>query len=360
MKFSLPIKAIDPLSNAAISTSPSLRVAFFSIKDWGSVIGLLLLLCITVSAQQTTEPAAVSRVNAPASGTPAVDTRYRIGAGDVLTIQVRKAPELSGIFRVDQRGMIKIPMIDGDVQAACRTENELAMQIATLYLEYKKNPYVDVFVSEFHSRPVAVIGAVNSPGQFRLQRQVRLNELLSFASGPAPRAGRIINVIHAGGPNLCKTETADSNKSGPVEELGVYKLEDTMKGKEGANPWVQPGDLISLPEADQVFIIGHVLLPQAISLRDKPITISRAIAMTGGPARDASTGKIRIIRQLDGATKQEILVDYSAVLKQKAEDIVLMPNDIVDVPGSTAKQILAALTGAVAPALSQLPVRMIP
>lgn len=358
MKFSQPTMVIDSLSNAATSKRPSFRAAFFPILDCGSVLCLILLLCFTVSAQQTVEPAPVSRVNTPSNAV--VDARYRIGAGDVLTILVRKAPELSGTVRVDQRGMIRIPMVEGDVQAACRTESELAGQIAARYLEYKKNPYVDVFVTEFQSRPVAMIGAVNSPGQFRLQRQVRLLELLSFAGGPATRAGRLINIIHTGGPGLCQTDTADSNGSAAVQEISMYKLEDTLKGKEGANPFVQPGDIISLPEADQVFIIGHVLSPQAIALRDKPITVSRAIAMTGGPSRDASTGKVRIIRQIDGAIKQEIVVDYNAVLKRKAEDIVLIPNDIVDVPGSTGKTILGALTGAIAPALSQVPVRMIP
>jgi polysaccharide export outer membrane protein len=252
-------------------------------------------------------------------------------------------------------------MIDGDVPAACRTESELASQIATLYLEYKKSPYVEVFVTEFQSRPVAVIGAVNSPGQFRLQRQVRLNELLTFSGGPANRAGRIINIIHTGGPSLCQKEPAGSNNAGPVQELGVFNLDNTLKGKEGSNPFVLPGDIVSLPEADQVFIIGRVLSPQAIALRDKPITISRAIAMSGGPARDANSGRIRIIRQsADSGAKQEIFVDLNAVMKQKAEDVPLIPNDIVEVPASTGKSILAALTGAIAPALTQVPVRMIP
>jgi polysaccharide biosynthesis/export protein len=289
------------------------------------------------------------------------DTRYRIGPGDVLTINVRKAPELSGTVRVDQRGMIRLPMIEGAVRAACQTEGELASQIATLYLEYKKNPNVDVFVADFQSRPVAVIGAINAPGQFRLQRQIRLLELLSFAGGPANRAGRIINIIHTSSFDICQSTASENQSAAVQEELVAYKLTDTMKGLKEANPFVRPGDIISLPEADQVFVIGHVMSPQAISLRDKPITLSRAIAMSGGPARDASTGKIRIIRQEgEGGKKQEFVVNLKAILKQKAEDIALMPNDIVEVPSSTVKTILTTLQGAVAPALSQLPVKVIP
>jgi len=302
-----------------------------------------------------TAPPAVTSVSAE-------DTRYRIGAGDVLTITVRKAPELSGPVRVDQRGMIRIPMIDEAVPAACNTESELATNIAKLYLEYKNNPSVEVFVSEFQGRPVAVIGAVNAPGQFRLQRQVRLLELLSFAGGPSPRSGRVINIIHAGGPNICETKASDSNiVANAPQELSIYKLYETLKGKEGSNPFVQPGDIVSLLEADQVFVIGHVNAPQAIFLRDQPITILRAIAIAGGPARDAGTSRVRIIRQVNGGDgKQEILVDLKAIQKQKAKDILLLPDDIVEVGGSTGKTILGMLTGVVPAVVSQGVVRAIP
>ena len=335
------------------------RLQFFRIKSLlplGCALVFLMGQGLSgqVSAQQRVE-SAVSRLDT--SGNTVVDTRYRIGPGDVLSILVRKAPELSGPARVDQRGMIRLALIENPVQAACLTEGELASQIAALYLEYKKNPSVDVFVSEFQSRPVAVIGAVNAPAQFRLQRQVRLLEVLSLVGGPANKAGRVINIIHTGGPNICQLDKSN----GAPQELATYKLEDALKGKDGANPFVQPGDIINIPEADQVFILGHVLSPQALLLRDKQITISRAIAMCGGPARDASVGKIKIIRQeRDGDRKQEIYVDLKAVLKQKAEDIALVPNDIVEVPASTGKSILQTLQGAVAPALSQIPVRAIP
>jgi polysaccharide export outer membrane protein len=132
-----------------------------------------------------------------------------------------------------------------------------------------------------------------------------------------------------------------------------------MKGTEGSNPFVRPGDIISLPEADQIFVYGHVNSPRAIPLKDKPITISRAVAIAGGPSRDAKTSRIRIIRNGVGDQKQEIYVDLRAIEKRKASDIVLLPNDIVDVPSSAGKTILSALTGAIAPALTQVPIRAI-
>lgn len=329
---------------------------------------VIVALCSTkLFAQQKPvaqqQPAPTSVASASTDAPPAVkrvdDTRYRIGPGDVLTIVVRKAPELSGPVRVDQRGMIRIPMIRTEVLAACRTESELASELATLYLEYKNNPSVEVFVTDFQSRPVAVIGAVNAPGQFRLQRQVRLLEVLSYAGGPSPAAGRVIDVIHTGAPNICEGDEADTGNS--QQQLGVIKLDDTLKGKDGANPFVRPGDIISLPEADQIFVVGYVISPRAIPLKDKPITVSRAIAMAGGPHRDSKTSKIRITRQVgEGEKKQEIIVDLRAIERQKAEDITLVPNDIVDVPSSTGKMLFNALTGAIAPAITQGAVRVIP
>src|SRR2546423_791505 len=142
------------------------------------VLCLTLLVCTlfaNAQAQQSLGSAPNSEI--ALQKTSADDMRYRIGPGDVLTVLVRKAPELSlDSVRVDQRGMIRIPMIAGEIAAACHTENELEKEIATLYLQYKKNPSVDVFVRDFQSRPVSVIGGVNQPGRFRLRRQGRLVE----------------------------------------------------------------------------------------------------------------------------------------------------------------------------------------
>lgn len=324
---------------------------------------LFLALATTISmAQQPGSTSGNSSVAmSPANGStksPEVDSRYRIGPGDVLEVRVLRAPELSreGV-RVDQRGMIRMPMLNTDIQAACLTEAELAANIATLYLKYKREPHVEVFVKEFQSQPVAVIGAVRNPSQFKLQRPVRLSELLSFAGGPADAAGQTVQVVHAGGPSLCdKTAVEDpSDTQGFVS----YKLEDTLHAVPEANPFVKPGDLVQVPAADQVFVLGNVLRPLAIPLKE-PITVSKAIAMAGGTAPSTKKDKVRIIRQVPGQGKKEIQVDLKAIEKNKAEDVALLANDIVDVPISGAKSILRSLIGTVVPSVGQLPVRVIP
>jgi polysaccharide export outer membrane protein len=307
------------------------------------------------SANSMPSPSATSRTLSLS------DDRYRIGPGDVLDIRVLNRPQLSrDAVRVDGHGVIRMPLIAGDIEAACLTEGQLAEEIATRYLKYLRNPQVDVFVKEFQSQPVAVIGAVNSPGQFKLQRQVRLLELLTFASGPAERAGQTVQIIHTGVGSIC-------NRLGPVnsDDLAAssfvsYRLSETLRGEEPSNPYVRPGDIISIPEADQVYVVGNVVQPRAIPLKE-PITVSRAIAMAGGEQRDTKRERVRIIRQLPGSTtKQEIYVDLKAIERKHAEDVALRANDVVDVPTSAGRSLLRSLLGTVVPTVSQLPMRVIP
>jgi protein involved in polysaccharide export with SLBB domain len=102
-----------------------------------------------------------------------------------------------------------------------------------------------------------------------------------------------------------------------------------------------------------------VVRPVTIPLKET-LTVSRAIALAGGTAPNTKRARVRIVRQLPGQSgKQEILVDLAAIEKRSAVDIVLMPNDIVDVPIDGTKSFLKTLMGAVAPAVSQVPVRVL-
>src|SRR2546426_4412011 len=247
-----------------------------------------------ISVTQGDNPAASKSVPG------ANDTRYRIGPGDVLDIRVARAPELSReSVRVDQGGMIRMPMLSNDIPAACLTEGELAENVAKLYRKYKNDPHVDVFVREFQSQPVAVIGAVKGAAQFKLQRRVRLLELLSFAGGPTDSAGQSVQIVHAGGAPLC--EKTNNAAAADDSAFVTYKLSDTLKGVPEANPFVQPGDIVSLPLADQVYVLGNALRPAAIPMKE-PLTVTRAIAIAGGTGPSSKKDKVRILRQLPGST----------------------------------------------------------
>lgn len=285
------------------------------------------------------------------------DDRYRIGPGDVLDIRIYNRPQLSrdGV-RVEGSGMIRMPLIEGDIKAACLTEGELAKEISTRYARFYKNLQVDVFIKEYQSQQVAVIGAVNDQSRFKLQRRVRLLELLTYAKGPSTRAGQTINIVHSSTSSPCKV--TDESDSGSV--LTSYKLSDVLQGDPKSNPYLEAGDIVTIPDADQIYVVGNVISPVTIPLRES-ITLTRAIAMAGGLKQDTRKDKIRVLRQEPGTTvRKEMTVDLSAIEKKSSEDLALLPNDIIDVPTSAGKSFLRGLFQGFVPSVGQLPVRVVP
>jgi polysaccharide export outer membrane protein len=312
----------------------------------------------SVAQQATDKPVGATTSRLDATGMATGDLRYRIGVGDVLDIRIYSRPNLSrDAVRVEGSGMIRMPLIETEIQAACHTEGELAHEIATRYAKYYKNLQVDVFIKEYHSIQVAVIGSVNEQSRFELQRSVRLLELLTYAKGPSAKAGQSINIVHSTAPSLCKQ--ADGSED-VAAAFSTYKLSDTLQGDPKANPYLEAGDIVTLPEADQVYVVGNVFTPLTIALKE-PITLTRAIAMAGGVKQDTKKDKIRVVRQEPGSlTKKEMIVDLSAIEKKRADDIALMPNDIIDVSVSGGKSLLRGLIGGSAQSLTQLPIRVIP
>jgi polysaccharide export outer membrane protein len=333
-----------------------------SFKLFGAIV-LTTAASVFTCAQQTEQTAAATDKPPVADASKVAlttndDNRYRIGPGDVLDIRILNRPNLSReAVRVEGSGMIRMPLIDNEIQAACKTEGELAKEIAERYLKFYRKPQVDVFIKEYHSRQVAVIGAVNEQSRFELQRRIRLLELLTYAKGPSPKAGQTINIVHAPPALACQqTDPATDD----AKAFSSYKLSDTLTGDPRANPFIEAGDIITLPEANQVYVVGNVFTPLTISLKE-PITLSRAVAMAGGVKQDSKKDKVRIVRQEAGmTTSREIVVDLSAIEKKRAEDIALMPNDIIDVPTSGSKTFLRSLMGTVVPSIAQLPVRIVP
>ena len=309
---------------------------------------LIILFAAQVRAQESRLVADGKPIKSELAGL------YRIGAGDVLEIRVFNRPQLSReSVRVDNGGLIRMPMIESEIPAGCRSEAELAETIAALYKKYLHHPHVDVFVKEYGSKPVAVIGAVDKPGQFQLQRRVRLLELISLAGGPTDRAGE--RVLVAGNAKVLSCDRIADATDG----FQSYNLNNTLKGEDFANPFVRPGDIITIPEAQQVFVVGNVFKPISISLKEK-LTVSQAVAMAGGTMADAQKNRVHVLRLLPGDRgKTEIVVNLEAIRKREADDIELRANDIVEVPTSAGKRFLRGLLGAVAPGVTNS-VRMIP
>ena len=300
----------------------------------------------TVSAQDRVTGTVAGLADDRGPSTLAIsEERYRIGPGDVLDIRVFNRPQLSReAVRVEPNGMIQMPLIETDIRAACLSESELATQIATLYKKFQRSPYVNVFVKEYSSTPVAVIGAVEKPGRFQLTRRVRLLELLAFAGGPTEKAGGKIQIAHTGSISICESLDRASENA-----FDFFSLKDAMRGGRDSNPYINAGDIVSIPEADQAFVVGNVVKPQAVLLKE-PVTVSQAVAMAGGALRASRLNGVSIVRTAPGTGAKEIIpVDLGAISKLRAPDILLQPNDIVAVPTNEGKifldKVFAALTG---------------
>ncbi len=318
---------------------------------------MLWATAITVFAVGTTPGQGDGPATGSVPGPERYPGEYRIGPGDVLDVRVFNRPELSReTVRVDGRGMIRLPLIN-EVKAQCRTESELAEAVVTSYREYLRNPHVEIFIKDYQSRPVVVLGAVREPGRFQLQRQVNLLELVSLAGGPNEAANGRLQVTNAAGLPDC----SDLSGDGPTEE-GVrwYSIEGLIELNAGGGkiPDVRAGDTVHLLEADRAFVIGNVLNPMAISLKE-PVTLSQAVAMAGGTLPDSSLDKVKILRHSADGAKSELTVDLKAIKRQDAPDIELTGNDIVEVPTSSGKRFLRNLLNIVGSSAGRLPVRII-
>lgn len=180
--------------------------------------------------------------------------------------------------------------------------------------------------SKLKCQSVAIIGAVRKPGRLELSQPLRLMEALTVVGGPTADAGQTVQIIHT----ACGGQRPGEQASGDQ----TYQLNSVLRGIENANPFLQAGDIVIVAESPVVFVIGCVWTPQTIHLKT-PITVTRAIALAGGPLRESKTDRIRIIRQqTGGGPAAQILIDLDAIIKHRASDVVLQPNDIVEVPGT--------------------------
>jgi protein involved in polysaccharide export with SLBB domain len=283
---------------------------------------------------------------------------YRIGPGDILDIRVLGEEQMSqsGV-KVSETGFIRSPFVDDDIQALCKTERELSAIIAEKLSKYLKYPEVFVSVKEYNSTPVAIIGAVNSPARFQMQRRVRLIELLTHAGGVKAEAGKTLTLIHLYEGDRCDGTSHDGDQIGTTTEtINIARL---MQGDAREDRVMRSGDVVVVAVADQVFVAGEVLKPNAYPLREG-MTLTQALALAGGPSGVAKTSAIRIVRTEPGKERVEITVDLKAIQSNKAPDPLLMANDLIEVPDSSGKKIWRGFIGAIGGGASQLPLRVIP
>jgi polysaccharide export outer membrane protein len=278
--------------------------------------------------------------------------RYLLGPGDTLDVRVFGQPDLNWQGEVDADGTLtSLPFIDKPIDARCKTDKEVQKEIIAAYSKFLKSPQISVRVTGRNSRPPAMIfGAVPVPTRVQMFRRVRLNELITQSGGYTERANGDIQILHME-PIMClepgEVDEPLIASNGNVNALKVYKIADLLAGKPEANPVIRPGDVVTVMEAKPVYITGNVVSPQPLLLRDG-LTLSKALAMVGGVRPDGVAKDVRIYRSKLGSTKQDVVrVDFNAVKKKKAEDVVLEAYDIIEVPKASDWSPKILLTGLV-------------
>jgi polysaccharide export outer membrane protein len=280
---------------------------------------------------------------------------YRIGIGDRLDVRVLGEEQMStNSARVDADGNIKIPFVDEPIHALCRTELELREAITEKLKKWLRHPEVSVTVIEYNSTPVAIIGAVNSPGRFQSQRRMRLLELLTHAGGVRENAGRTLSVVHAPEDDPCE-DPGDASQP----TVDVISISELLAGNPAADQTLRPGDIVVVPQADLVFIAGEVHKPNAYPLREN-LTLTQVVALAGGPLGTAKTDKIQIVRQEPGKPRTELVASLKAIQENRATDVLLMANDVIQVPGSGTKHFFKGLATTLGASVGSLPMTVIP
>ena len=297
-----------------------------------------MVLCATQATGQFAGPA----VGGPASGAPlpasTLKAQYssaKIMPGDVISIETYGAPELTTTtptstnapgsvsgsnvtgVKVGAEGEIVLPYL-GVVKVAGMTPPEVA-----LYLEKELkekgilvDPQVSVSLVDSPTRVITVVGEVTKPQPVPAFGELRLLDAISACGGFTPLASHTITV----------------RRPGEAEPITVILGTDPRTTDETNIP-LMAGDTVLVAKVGNVYVVGQVKTPSAIALSSNaPITVMRAIAMSGGLNYGAALSRVVIIRKTPDDQHVEIQLDLKKVLHGKERDVALLSDDVLFVP----------------------------
>lgn len=284
-------------------------------------------------------PMTAGALTASAVKTPAHESLL-IGPGDLLHVTVLREPELEQRVRVLDSGAVDLPLI-GEVHVAGLNPAAASDVIAKKYLDenYLKHPNVAVFVEEFATEPVSVLGQVMKPGTYAIKTPRTLLDLLAMAGGLTPIADRHIMVERAAGAKQREERVFLSNRS-----------DDALM----ANVVIEPGDTILVPKAGIVYVLGDVGRPGGYTMENESrMTVLQAIALAAGVNRTADEKQARVIHDVNGQYEEEDL-PLKKIERGEMPDELLQANDVIYVPFSFAKNMAMGSSAIMASAGSAL------
>jgi polysaccharide biosynthesis/export protein len=252
--------------------------------------------------------------------------------------------------RVTAEGTILLPFI-GRVQAAGLTEGELVEQLQPRLKDYLRNPRVSIFVKEYNSRQVAVLGAVIRPGLYNITSgSENILEMISRAGGILPESESRIHLIPVeplkgeAAKEVVSTLPADllpKDLASPILKKTAPILIDVKELSYGGHQHylslpVRPGDTIMVPGGAQILVEGWVEKPGALKM-SPGLTVSGAVAAAGGVLFAADTSTVAVIRPNRDGKTVSLPADLDKIKKGEMSDIRLQGGDIVQVSSSSVK-----------------------
>lgn len=267
-----------------------------------------------------------------------VRSTYVLGPDDELEISGPELDETAKPTRIDGDGSVNVPLI-GRVQVAGLTIQQCEQELNKRLSTYIRQPQVVVNIKELRSQPVSVLGAVNTPGVYQVRGHKTLLEMLSLAGGIRTDAGysiRITRQLEWGCIPLPHT-TADAAGGFSVGEVNLKEILGAENPEE--NIQIFPHDVISIPKAEMVYVVGEVKRAGGFALAEKKsISALQALSLAEGLSGTADTRHARILRvQPNADQRAAIMVDLKGILSGKRADVPLQGDDILFIPSSAAK-----------------------
>jgi polysaccharide export outer membrane protein len=295
------------------------------------------LLLIGLGAQacvfgQALERAPVLRLSAGETG----GRGYVLGPNDEISVQALHVPEMDGKpIRVDSSGAIQLPLI-GRVEVNGLSVEELRARIREGLDRYVKEPEASVEIVAFRSQPITVMGSVKNPGVYYLQGPTDLATVLSLAGGLAPEAADLAQLKRDRG---CGADLPGAREEAGARLMATVRVSELMGSGESGNVLVCPNDVVSVPRARLIYVLGEVRKPGGFPLRDgESMSVLQALALAEGPASTAGVKHARLLRAAAGSKERpQQEIDLNQLLTGHQPDLPLLADDILFLPNSASK-----------------------
>jgi polysaccharide biosynthesis/export protein len=268
-----------------------------------------------------------------------VRTTYLLGPDDQLVVRAGEVPDITDKpQRIDPNGDLRLPLV-GRVHAAGMTVEQLERVLTERLKVYLQEPDVSILVTEFRSQPVSVVGAVQESGVRQLEGRKTLIEVLSLAGGLAPEAGPVVRITRRLDVGRIPLPEATTDPTGQFSTVDINAT-SLMDGRSPEkNITVERFDVISIPRAAVVYVVGEVPRPGGVLLSSgQSISIMEAVSSTGGVLKTASPKQARVLRVVPGQEKRtELNVNLQEIMEGKADDLRLTAGDVLVVPDKKSR-----------------------